>query len=136
MPPTSTQLRSPDLNGRATDPARQLFRPMAPTLRLGTGIAMTLMVLSGSDLIWLFKADTTGIPDNTNMRAVGWSQDGRFLYAGGNWAANDVRQVRRWSDGGRGAYVDVPAASNAIFALIGLKSGSILIGSYLGLGFN
>ena len=69
------------------------------------------------------------------MRAVGWSQDGRFLYAGGNWAVNGTDQVRRWSDGGRGAYVDVPAASHAIFELIGLKSGSILIGSYLGLGF-
>ena len=112
----------------------QLFSPDGTHVAVGAGDSHDVVVLFGSDLTQLFEADTTGIP-NTNMRAVGWSQDGRFLYAGGNWAVNGTDQVRRWSDGGRGAYVDVPAASHAIFELIGLKSGSILIGSYLGLGF-
>jgi WD40 repeat protein len=116
-------------------PRSAAFSPDGTHVAVGDRDSHDVVVLSGADLTQLFKADTTGIPDNTNMRAVSWSQDGRFLYAGGDWAANNVRQVRRWSDGGRGAYVDVPAASNAIFELIGLKSGSILIGSYLGLGF-
>jgi Caspase domain len=61
------------------------------------------------------------------MMAIGWSQDGRFLYAGGNW------RVRRWSDGGHGAYVDIPTASNTVLEFVGLKSGSILVGSIGGL---
>jgi WD40 repeat protein len=91
-----------------------------------------VVVLLGSDLSQLFMADTTGIPDNRTMNAVAWSQDGRFLYAGGTWVVNNVRQVRRWGDGGRGAYVDVATASNRISALRGLNSGSILVGESRG----
>ena len=42
--------------------------------------------------------------------------------------------MRRWSDGGRGRYVNVPAASQTIVELLGLKSGAVLVGSGTGLG--
>jgi WD40 repeat protein len=93
-----------------------------------------VVVLSGLDLTKLFKADTTGIPHDRSIGAIAWSQDGRFLYAGGLWSVDNVLQVRRWNNGGRGAYVDVPVASNTIVKIIGLKSGSMLIGSSFGLG--
>ena len=48
--------------------------------------------------------------------------------------SNNVRQVRRWSDGGRGAYVDISAASDTIMELVGLKSGSILVQAAEGFG--
>jgi hypothetical protein len=93
-----------------------------------------VVVLSGSDLTKLFNADTTGIPGNAKMGAVAWSQDGRSLYAGGTWWGNNMRQVRRWGDGGRGAYLDIPATSNTVMKLVGLKSGSILVGGSKGFG--
>ena len=113
-------------------PYSAAFSPDGSRVAVADEDSHDVVVLSGSDLTQLFKADTTGIPDNVNMAAVAWSQDGRFLYAGGSWKVNNVRQVRRWSDGGRGPYVDVPAASNTIIELIGLKSGSILVGEARG----
>jgi WD40 repeat protein len=115
-------------------PYSAAFSSDGARVAIGDFTSHDVMVLSGSDLTQLFKADTTGIPDDKNMHAVAWSQDGRFLYAGGNWAVNNVWQVRRWSDGGRGAYVDVPAASSTIMELIGLESGPVLIAAADGLG--
>jgi WD40 repeat protein len=94
-----------------------------------------VVVLSGSDLSQLFKADTTGIPHDVGVGRTAWSQDGRYLYAGGIWIVNNAIQVRRWSDGGRGAYIDVPAAPQTVYRLVSLKSGSILVGSGKSFGF-
>jgi len=89
-----------------------------------------VIVLSGSDLTKLFDANAIGIPtDDHSVDKLAWSPDGRFLYAGGSWSVNNALQVRRWSDGGGGAYVDIPVAADTIMELIGLKSGSILFGS-------
>jgi Caspase domain len=92
-----------------------------------------VVVLSGSDLTQLFDADTAGIP-NVGLNAVGWSQDGRFLIAGGSWQGNGVWQIRRWNDGGKGAFVDIPAGSNTIMEFLGLKSGSMLFARANGFG--
>jgi WD40 repeat protein len=105
------------------------FSPDGARVAVGDYDSHDVVVLSGSDLTQLFKADTTRIPDNTEVSSVAWSQDGRFLYAGGSWRVNGVWQVRRWSDGGRGGYVNVPAAANTIQELIRLKSGSLLFAS-------
>ena len=113
-------------------PYSAAFSPNGSRVAVADEDSHDVVVLLSSDLSQLFKADTTGIPDNVDMAAVAWSQDGRFLYAGGSSKVNNVRQVRRWSDGGRGPYVDVPAASNTIIELIGLKSGSILVGEARG----
>jgi WD40 repeat protein len=114
-------------------PRSAAFSPDGTRVAIADLDSHDVAVLSGSDLRWLFKADTTGIPGKRNLRAVAWSHDGRFLYAGGHWFVDQMSRVRRWSDGGRGTYIDIPASSSTIFALIGLKSGSILIGSFLGL---
>ena len=114
-------------------PSSVAFSPDGSRVAVADDDSHDVVVLLGSDLSQLFKADTTGIPDNVNMNAVAWSHDGRFLYAGGTWSVKYVGQVRRWSNGGRGAYVDVPTASNRIFALRGLSSGSILVGETRGL---
>ena len=85
-----------------------------------------MVVLSGSDLTQLFKADTTGIPNDSY--GSGCLVAGRALPLR-RWflAVNNVWQVRRWSNGGRGAYVDISAASATILELVALKSGSILV---------
>jgi WD40 repeat protein len=110
-------------------PRSAVFSPDGTRVAVGDSYSHDVVVLSGSDLTRQFKADTTGTPDNRTLSSIGWSQDGRFLYAGGSWSVNNARQVRRWSDGGRGAYVDISAARNTVMELVGLKSGSILIAS-------
>ena len=84
------------------------------------------MVLSGTDLKELFKPKTAGIP-NVGLEAVAWSDDGRFLYAGGFWVIDNVRQVRRWSDSGRGAFVDIPGARNTVMQVIALKTDAAML---------
>jgi WD40 repeat protein len=108
-------------------PSSAAFSPDGTRVAIGSADSRDVVVLSGSGLTQLFKADTTGIPDNRSTYAVAWSQDGRFLYAGGSYQANNVLQVRRWSNGGRGAHVDISAGSTLIAELIGLKSGSVLV---------
>jgi hypothetical protein len=91
-----------------------------------------VVVLSGSNLRQLFKADTAGVEQD--ISSVGWSQDGRFLFAGGYWSVNNVPQVRRWSEGGKGAFVDIAAGSDTIMKILGLMSGSMLFAHQKGFG--
>jgi WD40 repeat protein len=86
--------------------------------------APKVVVLSGSDLIPLFEADTTGIDEG--LLSVGWSQDGRFLFAGGKWHVNDIYQVRRWSEGGGRPFADIAAGSALVIQILELTSGSML----------
>jgi WD40 repeat protein len=92
-------------------PYAAAFSPDGKRVAVGFEDSPKVVVLSGSDLTKLFEADTAGVP-NAGLPAVEWSQHGRLLFAGGLWAVNDVFQVRRWSDGGRGAFVDIPVAGS------------------------
>jgi WD40 repeat protein len=102
-------------------PYSAAFSPDGTRVAVGHADTNNVVVLSGTDLKQLFKPNTTGVP-NVDFSSVGWSQDGRFLYAGGFWAIGNVRQVRRWSDGGRGAFVDIPSAPNSIMQILGLTT--------------
>jgi hypothetical protein len=51
------------------------------------------------------------------------------LFAGGYWSVHKVWQVRRWSDGGRGPFVDIPSAPNVIMQIVGLKDDRMLFAS-------
>jgi WD40 repeat protein len=90
-------------------------------------------ILSGSNLTKLFNANTAGIRDG-DLSTVGWSQDGRFLFAGGTYVNGDQLPVRRWSNAGRGAFVDLPAGSDSITDIRALKSGAMLFAYAKGLG--
>jgi WD40 repeat protein len=72
------------------------FSPDGNRVAVSCGFTSKVVVLSGSDLTKLFEADSSGIP-NVGLFAVGWSQDGRFLFAGGYWQANNAWQIRRWA---------------------------------------
>ncbi len=105
------------------------FSPDGTRVAVGYFDVNDVVVLSGSNLTQLFNADTARIPNIglfVGFVAVGWSQDGRFLFAGGKWSVNNVQQVRRWSDGGRRAFVDIPTASQTIMQIIALNAGSML----------
>jgi WD40 repeat protein len=114
---------------KGSEPFSVAFSPDGSRVAVGYAYRPDVFVLSGSDLSQIFKANTSGVPRDEWLGAVGWSLDGRFLYAGGGWTVNTVRQVRRWSNGGRGPFVNIAAASQAIIALQSLKSGSMLVAS-------
>jgi WD40 repeat protein len=109
-------------------PFSAVFSPDGTRIAVGGLGTPEVVVLSGTDLIELFKADTAGVPQG-DMASVGWSRDGQFLYAGGTWSADNARRVRRWSDQGRGSFLDIPVASNLIVAIKSLQSGSVLFAS-------
>jgi WD40 repeat protein len=109
------------------------FSPDGASVAVGFDDTPKVVVLSGSDLTQLFEADTGGIP-HVSLYAVGWSRDGRFLLAGGLWSMNNVSQVRRWSKGGRGDFVDIAAGSTTIMEILGLTSVSMLFAHAKGFG--
>jgi WD40 repeat protein len=121
-------------NWKGHQPYSAVFSPDGTRVAVGDENSHDVVVLSGSDLTQLFDVNTTGIPNDVSMNKVVWSRDGRFLYAGGFWSVNNIWQVRRWSDGGRGAYVDISTASITIMELVGLRSGSVLVLSAAGFG--
>jgi WD40 repeat protein len=118
---------------KGRSPYAAAFSPDGTRIAVGDDNSHDVVVLSGSDLTQLFKTDSTGIPHDENISSVAWSRDGRFLYAGGEWSVNNLLQVRRWSDGGRGAHIDISAPSPTdgatIWDFVALKSGSILFGA-------
>lgn len=104
------------------------FSPDGGRVAVGHVDTANVAVLSGRDLSLLYFADTRGVT-NGNLASVAWSADGRYLYAGGQYqsrfggAWGDV--IRRWSDGGRGAYSDNYAASNTIMDMAPLPAGQM-----------
>jgi WD40 repeat protein len=109
------------------------FSPDGDNVAVGFFYSHRVVILSGSDLNQLFEANTAGVADRA-LKAVAWSQDGHFLFAGGDWSESDVWLIRRWSDSGRGAFVDIPAASETIMEILPLKSGSMLFAHTDGYG--
>src|SRR5262245_13158332 len=114
---------------KGSTPFSVAFSPDGTRVAVGDHDSPDVFVLSGSDLTQLFKADTTSVPKDRNIASVGWSSNGRFLYAGGTWSVDGKWQVRRWSEGGRGRFVNIAAGAQAIVALQSLKSGSMLVAS-------
>ncbi len=101
------------------------FSPDGARAAVGHDDTNDVVVLSGTDLKLLFKANTADVP-NVGLNAVGWSEDSQYLFAGGHCQVNNVWQVRRWSDGGRGAFVDIPTAMQDIRQILRLKDGPML----------
>jgi WD40 repeat protein len=116
-------------------PYSAVFSPDGKLIAVGIQDQKDVIVLSGKDLKKLYKVDTTGIPDtDIDMSSVGWSADGRFLFAGGYWFVDDKAQIRRWSNRGRGAFVDMAAGNQTIQEILPLKSGSMLFEDQRGVG--
>ena len=109
-------------------PYSAAFSPDGTRVAVGYNDTKDIVVLSGADLRELFRPDTSGIP-NVGLAAVGWSEDERLLFAGGYWEKDNVWQVRRWSDAGRGTFVDIPSGTSAIPELLGLQEGRMLFTS-------
>ena len=106
------------------------FSPDGRKVAVGYSDSTRVDVLSGETLALLYSADTSGI-NNGNMSSVAWSTDGTMLYAGGQYRdKSGSLLIRRWSDAGRGHFVDTPAASNTIMDIAPLPTGGIVYGTF------
>jgi len=106
------------------------FSPDETKIAIGYHDTPDLSVLSGRDLTLLYPpAGKAGIYD---LFVVGWSKDGKYLFAGGDQQQIDGAwsgMIRRWSDGGRGDSIDIPSRESTIMDLAPLQNGSMVFGS-------
>jgi WD40 repeat protein len=113
------------------------FSPDGTRLAVGQHFSPKVDVLEvkGNVLEHAYSPDTALVKGargaaSTDRRAVAWSSDGRYLYAGGNYMLNGVYSIRKWADGGRGRYSDLPTGVHLPFYhLLSLRSGGIVYGS-------
>jgi len=107
------------------------FSPDGRRLAVGQVLSpkVDILEVKGNVLEHAYSPDTTGIQGRTgtDLRSVAWSPDGRFLYTAGYYVVNGVYQIRKWTDGGRGKFTDLPIDVHLpIFQLLTLRASGIL----------
>ncbi|PIZ20843.1 MAG: hypothetical protein COY50_02545, partial [Deltaproteobacteria bacterium CG_4_10_14_0_8_um_filter_43_12] len=105
--------------------------PDGSKIAVGFDDSTKVDVLSGKDLSYLYSPDSNGVADG-NLVAVSWSSDGSSLYAGGSYWNGSLskRPIRKWINGGKGRYVDLPATDNTILHILPLKLGGVVFSSH------
>ncbi|PGH55415.1 hypothetical protein CRT60_19090 [Azospirillum palustre] len=99
------------------------FSPDGSLLAVGYADQTRVDVLSGSDLKARLSPKTTGISGGS-FAAVAW--DGTALVAAGTATQDGARNVvRRWADGGKGAFADTPVARDSVTHLLALPGGGV-----------
>jgi len=93
--------------------------------------AYKVSVYDAATLQKLYDADTTGI--NALLWTVAWSADDH-LYASGLSAVKKnnawFRTMRVWSNGGKGAFIDIPITDDStnVFDIVPIGKGSVVFG--------
>jgi WD40 repeat protein len=110
------------------------FSPDGTRLAVGFNLTPKVDVLEikGNTLAPGYAPDTTGTTGGMerDFMVVAWSSDGRFLYAGGGHRLKKERQIRKWADGGRGKYRDLPVGvALPIHSILPLAAGGIIYAS-------
>jgi WD40 repeat protein len=110
------------------------FSPDGTRLAVGFNLTPKVDVLEikGNTLAPGYAPDTTGATGGMerDFMVVAWSSDDRFLYAGGGHRLKKERQIRKWSDGGRGKYRDLPVGVDLpIHSILPVTGGGIFFAS-------
>jgi WD40 repeat protein len=110
------------------------FSPDGTRLAVGFLLATRVDVLEikGNTLVPAYAPDASGAGEGMerDFHAVAWSSDGRFLYAGGGHRLKKERQIRKWADGGRGKYRDLPVGVELpIQSILPLAAGGVVYAS-------
>jgi WD40 repeat protein len=109
------------------------FSPDGTLLAVGFNVIQKVEVLEvkANVLKHAYSPDTTGVRgDGHDLKAVAWSSDGRFLYAGGGHRLKGVTQVRKWAGSGRGRYSDLAVGADlSLLHLLPLKAGGVAYSS-------
>jgi len=105
------------------------FSPDGRRVAVGFDDTTAVDILSGDDLGYLYSPNTSGVT-NGNIGRVAWSVDGKYLYAGGRYDdGTGNNPIRRWSEAGRGDYLDLPGADNTIMQILSLADGGLVFGA-------
>lgn len=125
--------RGPIAKARAPDgyrPFSVAFSPDGSRLAVGYVDSPAIDILSGNDLSWLARPDTSGM-DNGNVASVAWSPDGEILYAGGSYDQGGQCPLVMWPQGGSGprAVYQSGLVANTVMDLATLPSGEVALGA-------
>ena len=114
--------------GGSLRPFAARFSPDGRRIAVGFDDSTVVQVLDAKTLTEVARPSTVGV-DNGNLGSVAWSADGHFLVAGGRWAADGKRRVRRWPVNDWSQYSDVPVAHDIVMDLVALPGGGLLFAS-------
>src|SRR4051812_19718585 len=103
------------------------FSPDGSRVALGYDDSPAVDVLSATDLALLFSVGTEKAKGN--FHTVRWSVDGKTLAAGGFYYDDDASQIRLFPSPGRGAPIDISAASNTIVDIRPMRGGGFAFGA-------
>jgi WD40 repeat protein len=110
-------------------PRAVAFSPDGTQVAVGFDDSPRVDVLSSTDLHPLYAPDITGV-GNGNLATICWAADGRWLYASGDYRAQNANIIRRWAQGEGGTATDVPAAQNTLTHIVPLQAGGVVFGTY------
>jgi WD40 repeat protein len=110
------------------------FSPDGTRLAVGFHVIPKVDVIQvkGNILEYAYSPDTSGVKETEaqDLRTVAWSSDGLFLYAGGSYRSKGRQQIRKWAEGGRGRYSNLPVGVDLHFTrLLPLREGGIAFAS-------
>jgi WD40 repeat protein len=110
------------------------FSPDGTRLAVGFHLIPKVDVfqVKGATLEYAYSPDTSGVKETEgqDLRTVAWSSDGLFLYAGGGYRSKGSQQIRKWAEGGRGRYSNLPVGVDLHFTrLLPLREGGIVFAS-------
>jgi WD40 repeat protein len=107
------------------------FSPDGTMLAAGYEDSYKIQVYDSQTFELLYEPDVSGADSlSGHLINVSFSSDGMYLIAGGSYAkkTGDVwwRQIRIWSDQGRGKFVDFPAGRNIIHVIKPMPDNSVI----------
>jgi len=116
------------ISSAGKEPYAASFSPDGEKIAVGFADSSKADLLSAKDLSYLYSPITKDVNDSLGITA--WSDDGKFLYAGGRYAdAGGTCLIRRWAAGGKGDYSDFPASDDAVMHILPLKDNKIAFGT-------
>jgi Caspase domain/WD domain, G-beta repeat len=107
-------------------PSRIAFSPDSTTLALGYEDVPVVELFDGRSLAPLPPPGLDGL-NNGWLSQVGFSKDGKTLYAGGAYEEHGGNPVLAWANAGRGERRVLPAGSDTIGDLAALPDGGLLV---------